>query len=171
MDTFQPGELFFWCHIFLPFYTVHGVLNARMLEWFAIPSFSEPCFVQNSPPWPIDLGWSFMAWLIASLSYARPFTRTRLWSMKGTSFNTQNLKLRNSLKPQTLILLSFLYLLIFSLPSSWTPDLLNAHTQVFSSVLVFHLASFLAWIPWTSEVTNGHQVAVESQLSTKLDTK
>ena len=24
------------CHIFLPFHTVHGVLTARTLEWFAI---------------------------------------------------------------------------------------------------------------------------------------
>ena len=117
------------------------------------------------------LGGLSMAWLIASLSYASPFTRTRLWSMKGTSFNTQNFKLWNSLKPQTLIPLSFLYLLIFSLPSSWTPDLLNAHTQEFSSVLVFHLAFCPAWIPRTSEVTNDHQVAEEFQLSTKLDTK
>ena len=25
------------CHIFLPFHTVHGVLEARILKWFAIP--------------------------------------------------------------------------------------------------------------------------------------
>ena len=31
-------------------------------------------FCQNSPPWPIHLGWSYTAWLIVSLSY------TRLWS-------------------------------------------------------------------------------------------
>ena len=29
------------------------------------------------------LGWPYMAWLIASLSYASPFTMTRQWSMKG----------------------------------------------------------------------------------------
>ena len=32
-------------------------------------------FCQNSPPWPIRLGWPYTAWLIVSLSY------TRLWSM------------------------------------------------------------------------------------------
>ena len=40
------GGLIFWCHIFLPFDTVHGVLTARFLEWFAIPSTSGPCFVR-----------------------------------------------------------------------------------------------------------------------------
>ena len=37
LDTFWPGELIIWCHIFLPFYTVHGILTARVLEWFAFP--------------------------------------------------------------------------------------------------------------------------------------
>ena len=31
------GELIFRCHIFFPFHTVHGVLLARILKWFAIP--------------------------------------------------------------------------------------------------------------------------------------
>ena len=33
--------------------------------------------------WPFHFGWSCMAWLIAPLSYARPISMTRLWSMKG----------------------------------------------------------------------------------------
>ena len=37
LDFFWPGGLIFWCHIFLPFHTVHGVLVARILEWIAIP--------------------------------------------------------------------------------------------------------------------------------------
>ena len=28
LDTFWSGELIFWCHIFMPFYTVYGVLKA-----------------------------------------------------------------------------------------------------------------------------------------------
>ena len=32
----QPGV--FTCHIFLPFHTIHEVLTARILEWFAISS-------------------------------------------------------------------------------------------------------------------------------------
>ena len=37
LDTYQPGEFTFQCHIFLPFHTVHGILKARILQWFAIP--------------------------------------------------------------------------------------------------------------------------------------
>ena len=32
------GSFIFQCPIFLPFHTVHGVLQARILKWFAIPS-------------------------------------------------------------------------------------------------------------------------------------
>ena len=40
---------FLWLYyfIFLPFHTVHGVLKARILKWFAIPFFSGPCFVRT----------------------------------------------------------------------------------------------------------------------------
>ena len=39
-------------------------------------------FCQNSSLWPVYLGYPCMTWPIASLSYASPFTMTRLWSMK-----------------------------------------------------------------------------------------
>ena len=52
-----------------------GMICHSLLQW--------TMFFQNSPLWPIHLGWPSMAWLIASLSYASPFARTRLWSMKG----------------------------------------------------------------------------------------
>ena len=38
LDIFWPGGFIFWCHIFLPFCTVHGVFMARILEWFAFLS-------------------------------------------------------------------------------------------------------------------------------------
>ena len=38
---------------------------------------------QNSSLWLVHLGWPCKAWRIPSLSYASPFTTTRLWSMKG----------------------------------------------------------------------------------------
>ena len=41
--------LIFQCPTFLPFHTVHGVLPARILEWFAIPSSSGPHFVRTPP--------------------------------------------------------------------------------------------------------------------------
>ena len=36
--TYWPGEFIFQCPIFLPFHTLHRVLQARILKWFAIPS-------------------------------------------------------------------------------------------------------------------------------------
>ena len=38
LGTYWCGEFIFLCPIFLPFHTVHGVLKARILKWFAIPS-------------------------------------------------------------------------------------------------------------------------------------
>ena len=66
------GEEFGWkwivavvqCHIFWPFHTVHGVLKAKILKWLAIPFSGGPHF----PPWPVCLGWPYMAWLKVSLS-------------------------------------------------------------------------------------------------------
>ena len=42
LGTYQPGDFIFQCPIFLPFHTVHGVLKAGILEWFAIPFSSGP---------------------------------------------------------------------------------------------------------------------------------
>ena len=42
LGTYWPGEFIFQCPIFLPFHTVHGVLKARILKWFAIPFSSGP---------------------------------------------------------------------------------------------------------------------------------
>ena len=47
MDSFWAGGLIFWCHIFLLFYAAPGVLTARILEWFAIPSSSGSHFVRT----------------------------------------------------------------------------------------------------------------------------
>ena len=37
MGTYQPEEFIFQCPIFMPFHTVHEVIKARILKWFAIP--------------------------------------------------------------------------------------------------------------------------------------
>src|SRR5574337_512761 len=42
LGTYQPGEFLFQYPIILPFHTVHGVLKARILKWFAIPFSSGP---------------------------------------------------------------------------------------------------------------------------------
>ena len=52
-----------------------GVVCHSLLQW--IP------FCQNSPLWPVHLGWAYTACLLASLSYASPFAMTGQWSMKG----------------------------------------------------------------------------------------
>ena len=44
LGTYQPEEFIFQCPKFLPFHTVHGVLKARILKWFAIP-FSSYYFM------------------------------------------------------------------------------------------------------------------------------
>ena len=73
LDTYQPGGLIFWCHIFLPFHTVQGILEARRLKWLAIPFSSGLCFVRTLHHDLSSLG--SLTWLIAWLNY------TRLWSM------------------------------------------------------------------------------------------
>ena len=86
---------------FLLFHIVHGVFKATTLNWGVYLSVSYhfafsycswgsegkntevvchsllqwTLFCQNSPLWPVHLGWPYMVWLIVSLSY------TRLWSM------------------------------------------------------------------------------------------
>ena len=72
--TFQPGWLFLWCHIILPFNT--GVGCHFLFKW--------TLFCQNTSVWPVHLGWPYLAWLIASLSYPNPITTTGLWSVKMT---------------------------------------------------------------------------------------
>ena len=37
LGAYLPGEFLFQYPIILPFHTVHGVLKARILKWFAIP--------------------------------------------------------------------------------------------------------------------------------------
>ena len=56
LDSAQSGRLIFWCHIFLSFHTIHGVLAARILEWFAIPCSSGPHFFRTRHYDPSVLG-------------------------------------------------------------------------------------------------------------------
>ena len=36
-------------------------------------------YCQNSPPWPVCLGWPYIAWLIVSLSYTRVWSIWSVW--------------------------------------------------------------------------------------------
>ena len=56
LGTYQPGEFIFQYPIFLPFHIVHGVLKARILKQFAIPSSSGPHFVRPLHHDPSVLG-------------------------------------------------------------------------------------------------------------------
>ena len=56
LHTYRPGEFIFQCHIFLPFHSVHGVLKARILKWFAITFSSGPHFVRTLHHDPSVLG-------------------------------------------------------------------------------------------------------------------
>ena len=47
LGTYRPGEFIFQCPIFLPFHTVHGVLKAKILKWFAIPFSRGPHSVRT----------------------------------------------------------------------------------------------------------------------------
>ena len=55
-ETYQPGEFIFQCHIVLPCHTVHEVLKARILKWFAIPFSRGPHFVRTLHHGPSVLG-------------------------------------------------------------------------------------------------------------------
>ena len=63
LGTYQPGEFLFQYPIILPFHTVHGVLKARILKWFAIPFSSGPHSVRplhHDPPvlgFPAGMAW------------------------------------------------------------------------------------------------------------------
>ena len=45
LDTYQPRELIFWCHIFLPFHTVPGVLLTKLSVVLEIYYFSWDTYV------------------------------------------------------------------------------------------------------------------------------
>ena len=56
LGTYRPGDFLFQYPIILPFHTVHGVLKARILKWFAIPFSSRPRSVRLLHQDPSILG-------------------------------------------------------------------------------------------------------------------
>ena len=77
------GKLIFWSHNFLHFHTVHGVLEARILEQFVIPSPEDHILPEFStmscPRWVALHG-------IASVSFASSVSRPRLLSLKESIY-------------------------------------------------------------------------------------
>ena len=60
-------EFLFWYPIILPFHTVHGVLKAGILKWFASPISSGQHFVRILHHNLCILGGPQKAWLIVLL--------------------------------------------------------------------------------------------------------
>ena len=56
LGTYRPGDFIFQCPIFLSFHTVHGILKARILKWFAIPFSSRLHLVRTLHHDPSVLG-------------------------------------------------------------------------------------------------------------------
>ena len=73
LGTYHPGEFLFQCPIILPSHTVHGVLTARTLKWFAIPFSSGPHSVRPLHHDPTVLGGPTQHGLVS-------LSQTRLWS-------------------------------------------------------------------------------------------
>ena len=94
---FWPGGLIFQCRIFLPSHTIHGVLEAGMLEWFAIPSSTGPRFVRT-------LHCNLLILVALHGMTHGFFSVTWLWSMKGL------LVYRSSLSIITTVLYYFVYM-------------------------------------------------------------
>ena len=71
LGTYRPGEFIFQCPIFLPFFfsfLLFMGFSSKNPEVVCHSLLQWTTFCQNSPPWPIHLGWPYMAWLIVSLS-------------------------------------------------------------------------------------------------------
>ena len=63
LGTYWPGEFLFQYPIILPFHTVHGVLKARILKWFAIPFSSGPREAPvSSETFTACSSWGFSCW-------------------------------------------------------------------------------------------------------------
>ena len=82
LDTFWPGG----CHIFLfSFSYCSWGSHCKKTDIVCHSCLQLTVFCQNSLPWSVHLEWLCMAWLIASLSYASPFTTTNYDLWRGLS--------------------------------------------------------------------------------------
>ena len=67
--TYQPGEFIFQCHIFLPFLYCSRSSQGKNTEVVChfLPQWTTFCL--NCLPWPVHLGWPYMAWLMMYFAY------------------------------------------------------------------------------------------------------
>ena len=98
LGTYWPGEFLFQYPIILLFHTVHGVLKARIVKWFAIPFSSGPHSVRaphhDPPVWVVPQAWlSFieldkavvLVWLDWLVFGEYDFSVSALWCPLATS--------------------------------------------------------------------------------------
>ena len=85
LGIFWPGGLIFWCHIVFAFHIVHVVLEARILEWFAIPSSGGPCFVRTLHSDPS--AWVALHSMSHVFIYTSPIAMTGCDSWRGCSLD------------------------------------------------------------------------------------
>ena len=68
LNTFKPGELIFWCHVFLPFHSVYGIIQAEYWSRLPFPPAVDHVlsefFIMPCLSWVVLHG-------VTSLSYAR----------------------------------------------------------------------------------------------------
>ena len=76
----QPRNQIQVCCIAGRRFTVWATREARIMKWFCYSLLQWTMFCQNSPPWFIHVGWTCIAWLIASLSYTRLIIMM-MWSL------------------------------------------------------------------------------------------
>ena len=63
LGTYQPGEFLFQCPIFFAFSYCSWGSKGRNTEVVCHSLLQWTTFCQNSPPWPVCLGWPYKAWL------------------------------------------------------------------------------------------------------------
>ena len=71
LDTYWPGGFIFQCYIFLPFQYCSLGSQGKNAEVVCHSLLHWTTFCQNSPPWPVRLGWPYTVWLVVSLNYAK----------------------------------------------------------------------------------------------------
>ena len=64
--TYKPGEFIFQCYNFFAFSYCSWGSQGKNTEVVCHSLLQWTMLCQNSPPWPVHLGWPYTAWLIVS---------------------------------------------------------------------------------------------------------
>ena len=96
-STYRPGEFIFQCPTFLPFYTIYGVLKARILKWLPFPSPADHILsdlsIMTRPSWVALQAWLgfieldrvvVLVWLDWLVFYEYRFSVSALWCPLAT---------------------------------------------------------------------------------------